>query len=303
MEKTIKVGYDSQTGFYTFKTGFNASMEVNGKSIADPLRGFRSGELIVIAEKPESITYKTSGRKLIGYDNIEDLTTISVEKYKEVEAKINLTREWDEDSEEFTYSNLEDEVFALRFARTYKPIYENVEEIHNLEIEFINYPVSAYKCIIPLHSINAENVFETKCKYVPNNNELFFTVCAAFGIDKSRIDVPTHSGLRFVKIDNKFVAGMEEFEKTANLIIIDTYEGCIVRMDANRKKLEDAVSFHLAKQSQKIVDTSTVGYLLTELRSLQNSISSLDVKQKEYNSQRAISNRIGGLINNYKEQA
>ena len=47
MENSIKVGYDSQTGFYTFKTGFNTSMEVNGKSIADPIRGFRSGELIV----------------------------------------------------------------------------------------------------------------------------------------------------------------------------------------------------------------------------------------------------------------
>ena len=303
MENSIKVGYDSQTGFYTFKNGFNASMEVNGKSTSDPLRGFRSGELVVTSEKPESITYKTSGRKLIGYDNTEFGITISVEKFKEVQAVIDSTREYDDDTEDYIYNTLEDEVFAIRFARTHKPVYETSEEVHNLEIEFINYPVSAYKCIIPLHSINAENVFETKCKYVPSNIELFFTVCDAFGIDKSRIDVPTHSGLRFVKIDNKFVAGMEEFEKTANLIIIDTYEGCIARMDVNRKKLEDAVSFHLAKQSQKIVDTSTVGYLLTELKSLQNSISSLDVKQKEYNSQRAISNRIGGLINNYKEQA
>ena len=303
MENSIKVGYDSQTGFYTFKNGFNTTMEVNGKSTSDPLRGFRSGELVVTSEKPESITYKTSGRKLIGYDNTEFGITISVEKFKEVQAVIDSTREYDDDTEDYIYNTLEDEVFAIRFARTHKSVYETVEEVHNLEIEFINYPVSAYKCIIPLYSINAENVFETKCKYVPSNIELFFTVCDAFGIDKSRIDVPTHSGLRFVKIDNKFVAGMEEFEKTANLIIIDTYEGCIVRMDANRKKLEDAVSFHLAKQSQKIVDTSTVGYLLTELRSLQDSISSLDVKQKEYNSQRAISNRIGGLINNYKEQA
>ena len=301
MENSIKVGYDSQTGFYTFKNSYT-TLEVNGKPTADPILGYRR-DLIVTSEKPETITYKTSGRKLIGYDNTEFGITISVEKFKEVQAKIDSTREYDDNTEDYIYNTLEDEVFAIRFARTHKAVYETTEEVHNLEIEFINYPVSAYSCIIPLYSINADNVFETKCKYVPNNTELFFTVCAAFGIDKSRIDVPTHSGLRFVKIDDKFVAGMEEFEKTTNLTVIDTYEACIARMDAARKKLEDAVSFHLAKQSQKIVDTSTVGYLLTELRSLQNFITSLDVKQKEYNSQRAISNKIAELINTYKEQA
>lgn len=303
MENSIKVGYDSQTGFYTFKNTYNATTEVNGKSLTDPLKGFRSGELVVTSEKPETITYKTSGRKLIGYDSTEDLTPISVEQYKEMLAKINLTRTYDEDSEEFTYSNLEDEVFALRFARTYTPIYENVEEVHNLEIEFIEYPVSAYKCIIPLYSLDANNVFETKCKYVPNNIETFFDICASFGIDKGRIDLPNHSGLRFVKIDDKFVAGMEDYERNFAPNIIDTYEGCIARMESTRKKLEDIVSFHVAKQSQKIVDTSTVGYLLTQLKSVQNSISSLEVKQKEYNSQRAILNRVGELINTYKEQA
>lgn len=303
MEKTIKVGYDSQTGFYTFKNMFNTTMEVNGKSVSDPLRGFRSGELTVISEKPETITYKTSGRKLIGYDNTEDMTTISLEKYKEIEAAISKTREYDEDSEEFTYANLEDEVFALRFYRTHKAIYENVDEVHNLEIEFIEYPVSAFKSIIPLYSIDAANIFETKCKFIPNNTELFFDVCASFGIDKSRIDIPTHSGLRYIKIDDKYVTGMEDFEKTASQSIIGTYEECIARMNSNRKKLEDAIGFQIAKQSQKVLDKATVGHLLTELKILQNSVYGLDVKQKEYASHRSVQNRINELINVYKELA
>jgi hypothetical protein len=303
METSIKVGYDSQTGFYTFKNGFNTTMELNGKSTSDPLRGFRSGELVVTSEKPETITYKTSGRKLIGYDNIEDLTTISVEKYKEVEAKINLTREWDEDSEEFTYSNLEDEIFAFKFARTYKPIYENVEEIHNLEIEFINYPVSAYKCIIPLYSLDANNVFETKCKFVPNNSELFFEVCASYGIDKSRIDLPTHSGLRYVKIDDKFVTGMEDFEKTSSPTIIATYDECVARMNSIRKRLEDIISFQIAKESQKLLDKGTVGELLKELLALKNRVLGLDVKQKDYSSLRALTTKITELIETYAQLA
>ena len=303
MEKTIKVGYDSQTGFYTFKAGFNASMEVNGKSIADPLRGFRSGELIVIAEKPETITYRTSNRKISGYRNGETGTDISVEEYKAIDAKIALTREYDEDSEEFTYANLEDEVFALRFYRTHTAIYENIEDAVSLEIEMVEYPVSAHKCIIPLYSLDANNVFETKCKFVPNNTELFFEVCASYGIDKNRIDIPNHSGLRYVKIDDKYVTGMEDFEKSASQSTIGTYDECIARMNANRKKLEDVISFQLAKQSQKVLDKATVGHLLTELKALHGSVSKLDVKSKEYATQRVVSNRINELINVYKELA
>jgi hypothetical protein len=303
MENLIKVGYDSQTGFYTFKTGFNASMEVNGKSIADPIRGFRSGELIVVAEKPESITYKTSTRRLIGYDNIEDLTTLSINQYEEINAKIELTRHFDEDSEEFTYANIEDEVFALRFYRSHKAIHENIEEIISLEIEMIEYPVSAYKCIIPMYSLDANNVFETKCKYIPNNLELFFEVCTQYGIDRSRINIPTHSGLRFVKIDDSYLTGAEEFERTQSTTTIDTYEVCIARMNNNRKKLDDLVSMHLAKRSQKVLDKGTVGELLKELLALKNRVSGLDVKQKDYSSQRSLGVKLNELIETYKQLA
>ena len=303
MENSIKVGYDSQTGFYTFKTGFNASMEVNGKSIADPIRGFRSGELIVVAEKPESITYKTNQRKLTGYQNTETNETVSVQDYKAIDAKIAATRQYDEDSEEFIYANLEDEVFALRFYRSHTALYENIEEIISLQIEMIEYPVSAHKCIIPMYSLDASNVFETKCKFVPNNLELFFEVCAQYGIDKSRIDIPTHSGLRYAKIDDSYLTGAEEFEKTSSTTTIDTYEVCIIRMNNTRKKLDDLVSMHLAKRSQKVLDKGTVGELLKELLILKNRVSGLDVKQKDYSSQRSLGVKLNELIETYKQLA
>ena len=304
MENSIKVGYDSQTGLYVVKTIYNKTLIVNGKPLVDALRGTSNGaELVTISEKPETIIYKNTIRKLIGYDNTEDMTTIGLSEYNKILEKINSTREYDEDSEQYDYATLEDEVFTVRFFRTYKAIYESVEEIHNMEIEIIEYPVSQYKNIVPLHSMDAKHILETNCKFTPNNNELFFEVCASFGIDKSRIDIPTHSGLRFVKIDGSYVSGMEDFDKTASLSIISTYDKCIDRMNDNRKKLDDLISFHLAKQSQKKVSDTTIGNLLTQLQYLQNSVRSLDVKAKECNSQRAISNKIAELINTYKEQA
>ena len=304
MENSIKVGYDSQTGLYVVKTIYNKTLIVNGKPLVDALRGTSNGaELVTISEKPETIIYKNTIRKLIGYDNTEDMTTIGLTEYNKILEKINSTREYDEDSEQYDYATLEDEVFAVRFFRTYKAIYESVEEVHNMEIEIIEYPVSQYKNIVPLHSMDAKHILETNCKFTPNNNELFFEVCASFGIDKSRIDIPTHSGLRFVKIDGSYVSGMEDFEKTSSLSIISTYEKCIDRMNDNRKKLEDLISFHIAKQSQKKVSDATIGNLLTQLQHLQNSVRSLDVKAKEGNSQRSILTRVGELINTYKEQA
>ena len=304
MENSIKVGYDSQTGLYVVKTIYNKNLIVNGKPLVDALRGTSNGaELVTISEKPETIIYKNTIRKLIGYDNTEDMTTIGLSEYNKILEKINSTREYDEDSEQYDYATLEDEVFTVRFFRTYKAIYESVEEIHNMEIEIIEYPVSQYKNIVPLHSMDAKHILETNCKFTPNNNELFFEVCASFGIDKSRIDIPTHSGLRFVKIDGSYVSGMEDFDKTASLSIISTYDKCIDRMNDNRKKLDDLISFHLAKQSQKKVSDTTIGNLLTQLQYLQNSVRSLDVKAKECNSQRAILTRVSELINTYKEQA
>lgn len=306
MENSIKVGYDSKTNLYTFKTPGSYSATnvcVNGYPITDPLRGQKVGELMTINERPFSITYETSERKLIGYDNTEENTTISVKEYQETVAKINETRDYDGDNDEFIYNTLEDEVFATRFFRTHKAIYETVKTVHHMGIEFIQYPVSEYSNIVPLYSIDAKNVFETKCKFTPNNIQTFKDICRARGIDDSRIDIPTHSGLRFVKIDTKFVGGMEEFEKTANREIIAGYNECVVKMNSIKANLTELINFHFAKQSQNVLDKATVGHLLGQLQILQNSVNGLDVKQKEYNSQRAVSNRIVELINVYKELA
>jgi hypothetical protein len=306
MENSIKVGYDSRTNLYTFKTPGSYSVKnvcVNGNPITDPLRGQKVGELMTINEKPETITYETSERKLIGYDNTETSTTISVKDYNEQVMYINNTREYDEDGDEFTYDSLEDEVFATRFFRNHKAIYENINTVHHMEIEFISYPVSEHSNIVPLYSIDAKNVFETKCKFTPTNTQTFKDICKARGIDDSRIDIPSHSGLRFVKIDDKFISGMKEFEKTFSREIIASYEECVERTTATKNKLKELVDFHFAKQSQNVLDKATVGHLLSQLQILQNSVYGLDVKVKDESSQRSVSNRINELIKVYKELA
>lgn len=304
MENSIKVGYDSITNLYTFKIfgGFSVkNVCVNGQPITDPLRGQKVGELITIKEQPEVITYETSERKLIGYDNIETITTISVKQYHEIVNQIAETRKYDEDSDEYTYETLEGEIFANRFFRNHKAIYQTIETVHNMNIEFISYPVSEYSNIVPLYSIDTKNVFETKCKFTPNNIQTFKDICKSSGIDDSRIDIPTHSGLRYVKIDDKYISGMEELEKTFSREIIASYEECVERMTSTKNKLKELVEFHFAKQSKNVLDKGTVGSILTELINLEDRVNSLDVRVKDHNSQRYIVTKIGEMINTYKQ--
>jgi hypothetical protein len=295
----LVVGHDPKTGFYTFKTGYNNSMEINGKPVADPILGFKSGELIVTKEKPITATHKTSGRVTVGYTK-ENGESVSVIDYNIELNKINQTRKWDEDSLCFEYNTIEDEVRAIIFAKSYSAVYETQETVHNLEIEFVTYPVSEYKCIIPMHAFSASDISETKCKLVTDKISLLYEVCNEFGIDKSRIDIPTHSGLTFVKIDDKYISGIESFEKS-NLSLIGTYEECIERMNTLKTRLTDIVSIHLAKQSQKVLDKETVGHLMQVLVGLESSISSLDVKKSDINSWRAIKKTVSSLIETYKK--
>jgi len=304
MENSIKVGYDSQTGMYTFKAGYTPSLSVNGKSIIDPLTGgFKNSELYVISEKPEVITYTVRNKSLKHYENIETGEIVPMDLYKSLEDEIKASREYDDDSDEYVYETVEAEVAALRFARTYKLVWEDIEEIRTMDFEIIEYPVSAYKNIVPLYSLDAKNIFETKCKFTPTNIETFYEICAEYGIDKSRIDMPSHSGLRYAKIDNTYLTGAEDFEKFGSNQTIATYEECIERMDNNRKRLNDMISMHLAKTSQKILDKGMVGDLLKELLTLKSRVSGLDVKQKDYNSQRSLVVKMNELIETYKQLA
>jgi hypothetical protein len=309
MEKkqTIKVGYDAQTGMYTFQVNapYNSKVEVNGKSLVNPLTGaFKNGDLYVTSEKPETITYTSSARNVVAYLNTETEQQISIEAYRALQNEVNSSRTYNDDTDEYEYASIEAEVAAVRFSRSYNPVYEDQVTIHEYEIEMIEYPVSAYSNIVPLYSLDAKNIFETKCKYMPNNMTLFYEVCEKYGIDKERINMPTHSGLRFVIIDDSYLTGAEDFEKSmfANQTI-GTYEECIARLNGARKLLDDMVSMHLAKNSKKVLDKGTVGELLKELLTLKSQVSRLDVKQKEYNSQRSIVAKTNELIETYKQLA
>jgi len=304
MQHTIKVGFDPQTNLYTFKTPVDYSiknLDVNGKNLVDPLLGYKAGTLMITSEKPETITYKSSNRKHIGYDNIEDHSTISPKEYNETIVSFN--REYDDDNEEHVYVDLETEIKATRFIRNHKRIYDTIETVHDLEIEMVEYPVSAYTEIVPLYSMDAKNVLETKCTYTPNLMELLMIELDKYGIDKMSIKIPTHSGIRYVQENNKYITGIESFQKSYDRPLIGMYVDCVAKMKKTKEALTELIKFHFAKQSINTLDKTTVGNLLTSLSILQNSVYGLDIKVKDESSKRAVQTRINELVTEYTKLA
>ena len=304
MKNTIKVGFDPQTNLYTFKTPGDHSiknLDVNGKNLVDPLLGYKAGTLMITSEKPETITYNYSNRKHIGYDNIEDNTTLSIKEYNDTVKSFN--RALDVWADEYVYADIETEVKATRFMRNMKHIYETIETVHNLEIEMVEYPVSEYTEIVPLYSIDAKNVLETKCTYTPNLMELLMIELENYGIDKMSIKIPTHSGIRYVQENNKYITGIESFQKSYDRPLIGMYVDCVAKMKKTKEALAELIEFHFAKQSINTLDKTTVGNLLTSLSILQNSVYNLDIKVKDESSKRAVQTRINELVTEYTKLA
>jgi hypothetical protein len=297
-KEIIKVGYDQLTNLYMIKPINHHPLEVNGKLLSDPIFGYRHDRVYIMSEKPETINYKLYKSITSSYTNTNTDVEISIEEYKSFVDKINLNRSYNDSTDEYVYNTIEDEIYATRFFKFHKANYEKIEETYELEIEIIDYPVSAYESIIPLYSLNSKDVFNTKCEYTTNHLKTLYEICNQYGIDRSRISVPSHSGLRYVKIDNNYLTG-EDNLKYSN--IIDTYEKCIERMNNDRKKIEDMVNLYLAKISQKTIDKSKLGYLVSKLEIIKNIVSGLETKTKSYNSHKSIIESINELIDTYKK--
>jgi len=296
----IKIGFDSSTSLYTVQapTAYSINnLELNGKPLTDPLRGYNSGSLIVTSQTPKTVNYKRTTRKCIGYDNTEDHSTISLKEYTGTIS--GFSREYNDDSGEWVYDDLEAEITATRFIRNHKAVYANVEEIIPFEIEMIEYPASRFASIVPLYTMDAKNVFETKCMYTPDLMGLLIENLNDYGVTQKDIKVPAHSGIRYVQENNNYITGIEAFQKRFDRAFIGMYTECVTKMQETKDTLKELIDFHFAKQSDAVLDKTTVGSLITSLQTLKNSVCSLDIKVKDESTKRALENKINELITNY----
>jgi hypothetical protein len=306
MELSIKIGYDPQNKMYAFKTpSHNAlNFRVNGKLVGDLLLGYRANGLVVTNEKPEIVTCDKISRIITGYINACNQKSFTISEYNTITDSIaKLEREYDEDDDQWIYKNVEDEIYVTRFFRNLKTNYENVTTVDVYELEFFTYPVSTFPEIIPLYSIDAKNIFETKCTYTTNIDKIFNETLLKYGISRLEIVMPSHSGISYVRLNGEYIAGTDAYQKRQTSSIVGTYDECVARRLKSYKDMEDIISMHLAKSSKTILDKGTVGNILTELTAIMSSVNGLKVSVKDLKSQNQLSVRIDNLIKTYKKLA
>lgn len=290
--KKIKIAYDPVTKLYSVQLDYNyANYSINGKRITN-------NGVIIFKNKPESIIYHSKKSEIISYINNETNEVISVEDFNNRMIEINSKRTYDDNIEEFVYNSIQDEVETLHYIRNVKPIYETKELEINVEYELIEYPVSEYAYIHPLFSLDINNIYETKCKYIPSM-DIIYDICSKYGITKDRVSIST-SGLEYLKIDDKYVNIPKLYSFYS---IVGTYEECVNKYKKHVSDIDNFISIHLAKESNKKVDKESLGHLIKSLSNISNTLNNIEVKSKSYNSIKGVVNSINELIQTYKNLA
>jgi hypothetical protein len=298
----IKVAFDPSTKLYLIKlpSDYNTEFEINGKPAIDPMNGSLRGKEFYTSEKPVSIVGKKSLRQLSHYVNREDSSVIlSVEEYRTKRDGLLSLADYEDHNDEPVFTSVKIEAEWIIFNKTYTEVYKDVESDTQYEIEIIEYPVSEYPEITPLYSLDAKDIYSTKCRVQLSTSNILRDILVKRGLTESHenakdnnFHIPKHSGIRFAKINDKYLSGAEDAERKFSISKIDTYENCVAFLNRAHDEITTIVDLHFAKNSSQALDAATIGEMTTYLNNLAARISELDVKTKDRNSQIAIHNGI-----------
>ena len=301
-DKTIKIGFDSKTEIYVIDpsaiTSVPSTIEVNGESIQDPIRKRVIGGLVTFKQKPETITYRSKNRVLTHFENISgDIHTVA--EYEAEKSRLLANAEYNEDLDENVFPSIEEEVAYQVFSRSFKPVYEYQETLHNVDFEIIEYPVSEYSEIVPIYSLDAKHIFDTKCKVTIDERTLFNQVLREVDpLGNYQVTYPNHSGIRYAKLNGEFVGGTEEYQKRFSQTRILLYAECVSYLESATRELRNLITMHINKKSKLNTKQVLSGELLTELINLKSRFEGINPRAAEANTYHSLTTRLGKLINN-----
>jgi hypothetical protein len=313
--ENIKIAFDSKTNLYLIKlpSVYQIEFEINGKLATDPMNGSLNCKEFYTSEKPTKIVGKKQISKISHYENNQDASdTLSVEEYtKRRQSILSTVSYYEDDDEDYpVWKNPKFEADWIIFNKTYKPVYKTEIEKIEYEIEIIEYPVSEYPEIVPMYSIDAKSIYSTKCKVNISTVVMLRTILESYGLTESgentkdnNYHIPTHGGIRFVKINGSYITGAEQAENMYSRTKIDTYENCVEYLNKVKTGLKEIVELHFAKNSNKTLSKDSIGVVITTLTKIQNRVNGLDVKQKNYRTQLEISKYINDQIKEFTKLA
>ena len=261
---------------FTYRVAFDnyypQDFIINGDTVNIPSKCRMS-----FAELPTIQLCKTRNT-LSHFENQSTGDVISIDDYTAVTTELLKYRE-DEDY----WSDLDKEFEYKKYTRDIKSVYQPIIENEDVKLSVSGpylletndpYITSDYflnDVSLPLCKLNTHQFYI----------DTFVTLVEAEGLTKSESSgrtyyLPTHSGLRFAKINGAYVFGTK-FETKVGAYFTGSLEQCVARKEIDKETIVQLVETHIRGLNNKLNLTATE--IIVRLDNLANLLDSIQVKQ------------------------
>jgi hypothetical protein len=296
----IKIGYDESTGLYIIP---NKSYSIiNGSREKINTLYYNNTQVLVTSVKPTSYQTYKNNTFISHFEKEGDI--ISIEDYSNQLKKFQSKGKW-LDSDNYGFSDIEDEIRYNRFLKDHKCIYKTEEVITDYEIIFIKVPVSEYEDIQPVASmLDIDSCEKALFIYQPQPKKYLKNYCESLGLrwedkkswgsqSQGTYSWSSHSDIEYAKINNEylFLGEKPKFYKRQG-----SYKECVERMNFDIQLIKDAVDIFFKKKDKTPMTAEERGAYYRELLSIKGFVSNLKVHKKHTSDQNYIIKKINELI-------
>ena len=288
--KTIKIAHDPKTNLFMInyadlRSYLSIKILVDDKLIENPM----NSPYIIFKEKPSKIEYVVTGNRTEGYIHT-DGRTMTDDEYLSMRNQITKNSHWNDDTDEWSFNSVEDEVAYVRFKREWSRKYTTETKLESVNMEFIYHPVSEYPEITPMY-LNGGNVFDTICHYSCNGAELFIKRCEELGLTKAKH--ANEKGLvywldhadnyRFAKLSGNYAVtdvDVQKYRQSAR----GSYDEMVTTHKSNIDKIDTIIRSFLARRNKEKLKETTIGDMISLLETINSRVHGISPVSKSRQS-------------------
>jgi|688.fasta_scaffold107971_6 hypothetical protein len=244
MTVTLKATHLVNEGSYLIQRSHtSASLEVDGIPV--------TANTFVVSDPTTILSVRVFQPAVTHYEN-ETGSTLSVESYMEQKSDLASKGTPEEGySSCYIFENLDDEFAYKRFLKTWEPVFgESRTEKDPVKLEVVE--VRTNSGDPDIQSMWNSPQCATKAHlYTLDRNAIslrdFKACCEAHGLD---YNIPSHSGIRFAKIDGKY-AGFDDMDFSKSPPFIGTLDQCKAEKLSLYKRVTNTIKLYIAKYRTK----------------------------------------------------
>lgn len=264
MSQIIKATHIIDNNTLVFNNTYNQNIYLKDQKLPNK-------DCVIRYEDKDNVYQKSLSNIIDHYIHreIED-KTLSVGEYNKESCYLNIV---DEDD---NWPNLDSEFAYRKFLAEWKPVYKTIEVTTNIEFDIVEVTYDTKSPYI--ESVwNHSNVPQEDRLYRLNICQLeidtFVELCSKH---KLNYEIPTHSHLRFAKVENHY-AFNEGYDRR-NTYIYDNLEKLHKLQEKIISQITDIVEIEVAKKIPKLnIDWPNV---LEQLKSIKQRLGKIDYKVK-----------------------